>query len=177
MSVEGLRLVPPSEELLEEVRAYREDFLAADSSMDGAGPLRRYEDPRDWLEAVRACENPATVPEGKVQATQFLCVRPSDGRLLGMIQVRHRLNDYLARYAGHIGYSVRPSERRKGTAAWMLREALSYCRALGLDRVMVSCLRSNEASRRTILANGGVYDKTVYEPDAGVDLELYRITL
>ena len=66
MSLEGLRLVPPSEELLEEVRAYREDFLAADSSMDGAGPLRRYEDPRDWLEAVRRYEDPATVPEGKI---------------------------------------------------------------------------------------------------------------
>ena len=170
-------LIRPSEEWLEEVRAYRQEFLDNGDSMDGAGPLRRCEDPAAWLAETRLYERPETVPEGKVQATQFLCVRPSDGRLLGMIQVRHRLNDYLARYAGHIGYSVRPSERRKGTAAWMLREALSYCRALGLDCVMVSCLCSNEASRRTILANGGVYDKTVYEPDAGVDLELFRITL
>ena len=130
-------LIRPSEEWLEEVRAYRQEFLDNGDSMDGAGPLRRCEDPAAWLAETRLYERPETVPEGKVQATQFLCVRPSDRRLLGMIQVRHRLNDYLARYAGHIGYSVRPSERRKGTAAWMLREALSYCRALGLDRVVM----------------------------------------
>ena len=175
MSVEGLRLVPPSEELLEEVRAYREDFLAADSSMDGAGPLRRYEDPRDWLEAVRRYEDPATVPEGKVPATELLCLR--DGRLLGMLQIRHCLNDYLQRYAGHIGYSVRPSARRQGVAAWMLGAALPICRQLGLSRVMIACEPWNEGSRRTILANGGVYEKTVHEPERGIDLEQYWITL
>ena len=170
-------LIRPSEEWLEEVRAYRQEFLAADSSMDGAGPLRRYEDPAEWLAELRLYEDPATVPEGKVQATQFLCVRPSDGRLLGMLQLRHTLNDYLERIAGHIGYSVRPSERRKGVASWMLHEALPYCRSLGLSRVMLACLTENEASRRTILANGGVYDRTVYEPDEDVYLEQYWITL
>lgn len=170
-------LILPSEEWLEEVRAYRQEFLAADSSLDGAGALRRFEDPAAWLEEVRRYERPETVPEGKVQATQFLCVRPADGRLLGMLQVRHTLNDYLERFAGHIGYSVRPSERRKGVAAWMLREALPYCRDLGLSRVMVACLTGNEASRRTILANGGVYSRTVFEPDAGEYLEQYWIRL
>ena len=175
MSLEDLRLVPPSEELLEEVRAYRLEFLAADSSMDGAGPLRRYEDPRDWLEAVRRYEDPATVPEGKVPATELLCLR--DGRLLGMLQIRHCLNDYLQRYAGHIGYSVRPSARRQGVAKWMLAALLPHCRALGLDRVMIACEPWNEGSRRTILANGGVYEKTVHEPERNIDLEQYWIRL
>ena len=92
-------------------------------------------------------------------------------------QVRHRLNEYLAQYAGHIGYSVRPDERRKGVAKWMLRESLDYCRALGLEKVMVACLPDNEGSRRTILANGGVYERTVFEPDDGELLEQYWITL
>lgn len=170
-------LIRPSAEWLEEVRAYRQEFLDKGDSMDGAGPLRRCENPAEWLAEIRLYERPETVPEGKVQATQFLCVRPSDGRLLGMLQVRHTLNEYLAHFAGHIGYSVRPSERRKGVASWMLHEGLPYCRALGLDRVMVACLADNEASRRTILANGGVYDRTVYEPDEGVYLEQYWITL
>jgi len=168
-------LVRPSEAHLEEVRAYREEFLAADSSMDGAGPLRRYSDPKDWLEAVRACENPATVPEGKVQATLLLCVE--DGRVLGMIQIRHTLNDYLRLYAGHIGYSVRPSARRQGVAKWMLAAALPHCRELGLSRVMIACEPWNEGSRRTILANGGVFEKTVHEPEEDIDLEQYWITL
>ena len=172
---DDLRLVRPSEEHLEEVRAYREAFLANESTMDGAGPLRRYENPADWLEAVRRCEDPVTVPEGKVPATEFLCVR--DGRILGMIQVRRRLNEYLEKYAGHIGYSVRPSERRKGVATRMLALALAYCRELGLQRVMVSCQPQNEGSRKTILANGGVYAGTVHEPERNVDLERYWIEL
>ena len=172
---DALTLVRPSEEHLEEIRAYREEFLVNESTMDGAGPLRRYENPADWLEAVRRYEDPATVPEGKVLATEFLCLR--DGRILGMIQVRHRLNEYLEKYAGHIGYSVRPSERRKGVAKRMLVLVLPYCRKLGLQRVMIACQPWNEGSRKTILANGGVYEKTVHEPDRNVDLERYWIEL
>ena len=172
---EALRLVRPNESWLEEIRAYRAEFLAADSSMDGAGPLRRYEDPADWLEMVRLYEDPAAVPEGKVPASELLCVR--GGRILGMLQIRHRLNAYLEQYAGHIGYSVRPSERRKGVAKRMLALALPFCRQLGLQRVMIACQPWNEGSRRTILANGGIYEKTVHEPERNVDLERYWITL
>jgi predicted acetyltransferase len=94
-----------------------------------------------------------------------------------MLQLRHTLNDYLRRYAGHIGYSVRPSERRRGVAKWMLAAALPYCRELGLRRVMIACEPWNEGSRRTILANGGVFEKTVHEPEEDIDLEQYWITL
>ena len=147
--MEAWTLVRPTEAHLEEVAAYRAAFLAAGDSMDGAGPLRRFENPADWLRQLRLYEDPATVPEGLVQATQFLCLRESDGRVLGMLQLRHELNDTLAKYAGHIGYSVRPDERRKGVARWMLREALPYCRALGLARVLITCHTGNEGSRRT----------------------------
>ena len=94
-----------------------------------------------------------------------------------MIQVRHYFNEYLEKYAGHIGYSVRPSERRKGYAKEMLRLALGFCRQIGLERVLVSCKPDNEGSRRTILANGGVYEHTVHVPGEGIDLERYWIAL
>ncbi len=175
--MERWTLVRPTEAHLEEVSAYRAAFLAAGDSMDGTGPLRRCENAAEWLRQIRCYEDPATVPEGLVQATQFLCLRESDGRVLGMIQVRHELNDYLAKYAGHIGYSVRPDERRKGVASWMLREVLPYCRSLGLTKVLITCRTDNEGSRRTILSNGGVYESTVYEPDDDEWLERYWISL
>ena len=84
--------------------------------------------------------NPATLPEGMVIATQFLCIRKSDNKLVGMIQVRHYFNEYLEKYAGHIGYSVRPSERRKGYASWMLNNIKPFCRSIGLDKILVCCL-------------------------------------
>lgn len=94
-----------------------------------------------------------------------------------MIDVRHYFNDFLAKYAGHIGYSVCPSERRKGYAAAMLRETLPYCKEIGLKKVMISCADDNMGSRKTILKNGGVYDSTVFYPDGNEYLERYWIDL
>ena len=174
--METIRLVPPTEGNLDQVWDYRQECLDAGSSMDGCGPMR-FDDPKEWLDHVIRYTDPATLPEGKVLATQFLAVRESDGRLMGMIQVRHYFNEYLEKYAGHIGYSVRPCERRRGYAKEMLRLALPYCKGIGLTRVLITCEVSNEGSRRTILSNGGVYESTVHEPEEDIDLERYWIAL
>ena len=175
--MEAIRLVPPTEGNLDQVWDYRRECMDTGSAIDGCGPLRQFTNPGDWLDYVVRCTDPATLPEGKVLATLFLAVRESDGRLVGMIQVRHYFNEYLEKYAGHIGYSVRPCERRRGYAKEMLRLALPYCKGLGLDRVLVSCEAGNEGSRRTILSNGGVYESTVHEPEEDIDLKRYWITL
>ena len=175
--MDTIKLVLPAEGFLGQAWDYRRECEAADSDMDGCGPIDTSESARQWLADTRAYADPATVPEGKVQATQFLAVRASDGRLVGMIQIRHYFNEYLEKYAGHIGYSVRPSERRKGYAKEMLRLALPFCRQIGLDKVLISCEPDNPGSRRTILANGGVYESTVHEPGEDIDLERYWITL
>lgn len=176
-SREQLELICPTAEHAEEYRAYRQEFLDAGDSMDGCGPMRRIADPAEWLAELARYADPATVPPDKVQATQYVCRRCRDGRIVGMLQLRHTLNDFTAKYAGHIGYSVRVSERRKGYAEWMLRAALPRCRELGLERILITCLETNEASRRTILSCGGVYESTVFEPDRGRRLQRYWIDL
>ena len=117
---EKLKFRLPTAEDAAEYISYRQAFLDAGSSMDGTGPMRRTADPMEWLAINAQYADPATVPEGKVQSTQFVCERVSDGRIVGMLQVRLALNDFLLHYGGHIGYSVRPDERRKGYASWML---------------------------------------------------------
>jgi len=77
---------------------------------------------------------------------------------LGAITLRHSLNDFLLRAGGHIGYSIRPSARRRGLATWALAEVLTEARGLGLDRVLVTCGDDNLASARTIEKNGGVLE-------------------
>lgn len=172
-----MKLIEPSMAYDRQIQAYRSEFLSAGDSMDGCGSLRRFESTEAWLVWLRDGKDPKTVPAGLVPSTQYLYVRESDGKIVGMLQIRHCLNELLERYAGHIGYSVAPSERRKGYAKAMLKEALAVCRSMGLTKVLLSCRPDNEGSRRTILSNGGVYESTVYWPERSVTLEKYWIDL
>ena len=162
--MEEFILLRPTSEYASQLAEYRQEFLDADNSMDGCGPLRRF-------------ENPETVPSHLVPATQFLFIRKSDNKLVGMIQIRHRFNDFLEKYAGHIGYSVRPSERRKGYAKEMLKTALPFCQQIGINKVLIACIDGNTGSEKTILANGGLYESTVHEPNGDRDLKRFWITL
>ena len=158
-------LVEPSEEYAEQIAEYKQAFLDSDSSMDGCGPLRRCEDPLTYIAECRKYTSPETLPEGLVLATQFLYIRKVDNRLVGMIQVRHYFNDYLSKFGGHIGYSIKPDERRKGYATSMLKAVLPYCKEIGLDKILISCIDGNIGSEKAILNNNGVYESTVNEPD------------
>ena len=169
--------IEPAAEYAPQIWAYRQEFLDRGDSMDGTGGLRRCESAEAWIAFAAAGKDPRTVRPGFVPATQFMYVREEDRRIVGMLDIRHCLNAYLGQYGGHIGYSVAPSERRRGYATQMLRLALPECRALGIDRVLITCVRGNEGSRRTILKCGGVYESTVHEPREDVDLERYWIDL
>lgn len=170
-------LVEPTPAYAQEIEAYRQSFLRINGSMDGSGSLRRCATVQEWIEKSLAGKDPAAVEPGLVPATQFIYVRETDNKVVGMLQIRHCFNNNLRLYGGHIGYSVRPDERRKGYATAMLRDALPRCRELGLTDVLITCYADNEGSRRAILANGGVYESTVREPEADRDLERYWIHL
>ena len=130
-----------------------------------------------WLEQTRKNSDPETVMDDWVPSSTFFAVRKSDGRIVGMIDIRHNIeNEFLTRYGGHIGYAVRPQERRKGYATEMLGLALDYARSIGLSKVMLGCYQDNEGSRRTIEENGGRLEKTTPYPD-GRPVNIYWITL
>lgn len=175
--MEEFILTRPTEEYAEQISAYRQECLDAGSSMDGCGALRRTENPAEFIKMSLEGENPETLRPDHVPATQFLFLRKRDNRLVGMLQVRHYFNDYLEKYAGHIGYSVRPSERRKGYAKEMLKTALPFCREIGIEKALIVCIDGNIGSEKTILANGGVYESTVHEPQRDRDLKRFWITL
>ena len=170
-------LVEPCEEYAEQIAEYKQAFLDADSSMDGCGPLRRCEDSLTYISECRKYTSQETLPDGWVLSTQFFYIRKADNRLVGMIQVRHYFNDWLSRFGGHIGYSIKPDERRKGYATSMLKAVLPYCKEIGLDKILISCIDNNVGSEKTILNNGGVYESTVNEPDRKRNLKRFWITL
>ena len=169
-----LHLREPEERDREQVMAYRSEFLALDSRLDGTSALADYEDFGAWLAHTRQMHSEDTVPPGWVPGTVYLALDEQE-RLIGMVDIRHLLNDRLLQYAGHIGYSVRPSQRKRGCATEILRLALEQCRARGIERVRISCDRYNAASARVILANGGVPDGELFDPADGIITQRFWI--
>ena len=172
-----MRLIEPTREYDEQIQAYRREVLETEGSMDGCGSLRRFETTQEWLDQVEALKRPETTPPQLVPSTQYIYVREADNKVVGVIQIRHCFNEFLEKYAGHIGYSVCQTERRKSYATQLVTLGLPECKALGIDRVLISCVQGNEGSKRTILHNGGVYESTVFEPKEGVYLERYWIDI
>ena len=172
-----MKLIAPSMEYDKQIQAYRNEFLVYGGSMDGCGSLRRFDRTQDWLDQIESLKHAETTPPDLVPMTQYIYVRESDNKIVGVIQIRHYFNEFLEKYAGHIGYSVCPSERKKGYATQMLKLVLLECKRLGIEKVLVCCVQGNEGSKKTILKNGGEYESTVYLQERDVYLERYWIDL
>lgn len=114
------------------------------------------------------------LPDGYVECSTFWLVN-NEHKILGAIDIRHRLNDFLTFRGGHIGYGIRPSERKKGYASMMLSLALKECEKIGLTKVLITCSKSNIGSAKTIINNGGVLYSE--DTDNGEVFQRYWINL
>jgi len=151
-----LYLELPGSEREDDAKSYLKEFVESGSDINGMGFLDEYEDYGEWLKMVEDYRNDTNLKEGYVGSTEYFLIRRSDDRIVGMVNIRHSLNEFLKETGfGHIGYGIRPSERRKGYATEQLRLALEKCRELGIKQVHVGCFEENTGSRRTIEKNGG----------------------
>ncbi|NFT07450.1 GNAT family N-acetyltransferase [Clostridium botulinum] len=103
------------------------------------------------------------LPDGIVPSDIYFLVDDNSKYLIGAIDIRHYLNEYLLKYGGNIGYGIRPSERKKGYATEMLYLALEECKTKGLSKVLITCFKSNIASANTIIKNGGILENEIAE--------------
>jgi predicted acetyltransferase len=141
----------------ERAEEFKREFFVHNESCINSSALLDQMPYREWLSNTVRNSHAETVRKDWVVATTFFAVRKRDDRIVGMIDIRHSLdNAFLSQYGGHIGYAVRPSERRKGYATGMLHMALSYAKSLGLRKVMLGCYANNVASIKTIEKCGGI---------------------
>jgi len=158
---ERLYLKIPSIEDKENVWGFRQEFIDNKESIFGDGSLLKRESYEEWLKVLEKYKKFETLPEGKVITSQFLTYTKAENKLVGVVQVRHELNDYLLKFAGHIGDSVRKSERNKGYGTEQIELALKYAKSIGIKKALIVCKDGNIASEKTIINNGGVLENIV----------------
>lgn len=168
-------LIRPTLELKEKALAYRkEHFEHGEMIISGSELLDKTESYEEWLSSVTLNTDPKTVNENWVVTDTFFAIRKSDNRIIGMIDLRHTLNDFL-KDLGNCGYSVRPSERKKGYATEMLYQLLQMAKKTEMKELHISVEKNNTASAKVIQKNGGVYERSFLFENETADI--YRIIL
>ena len=142
---------------------YIREFLEYGSEINGAGGLHRFlDDYEGWLKKLDL--DYIQVPnEERVPGRTYFLVRESDSRIVGMINIRLALNERLSHYGGHIGYSIRPTERGKGYNNINLYLGLKVCRKYGIEQIFMDADLENPASWKTMEAFGGVRIREYYD--------------
>ena len=156
--MEKIILVKPDLSYADEIIKYKEESLKENPLINGSAGLNRFSSIEDWLEELKKRSSEATVPEGLVPSSTYLGVREKDNYIVGMIDIRHYLNEYLTQVGGNIGYGVRKTERNKGYAKQMLKLALEKCKELKIKKVLITCDEDNIASEKVILSANAKFE-------------------
>lgn len=160
MAREEIRLVKPTLELEKEALKYRQEhFDFGEYVINGSELLDKISSYPEWLEKVVANASLETVVPNWVLTDTFFAVRVSDNKIVGIADLRYQLNDFLRDF-GNCGYSVRPSERRKGYATEILRQICLITKDHGLNQLQLSVAKDNVASLKTIEKNGGKFSRS-----------------
>lgn len=159
-----IKLIKPTLQYADDIMSFRNELISAgeEGGFDGCSGLQNYTSAEEWLKYLAIMENEETCPEGRTPSDAYIAVRATDNRIVGIIDLRHHINHpILSLWGGHMGYTVRPSERNKGYAKEMLRLNLYNCRDRGIGKILLTCNINNIASEKVIIANGGVFEKEV----------------
>lgn len=163
-----ITLIEPQKKYANDIWEFRQEILECDvedeNQFAGCMSLDVSKSAEEWIKICKFRKSEETCGEvgTVVPSHMYLAVRKRDDKIVGVIDLRHHINHpILGTWGGYCGYSVRPSERGKGYAKEMLRLNIQNAKSMGIDKLLITCDVKNAASEKTILANGGVYEKTI----------------
>ncbi|MDO4434947.1 MAG: GNAT family N-acetyltransferase [Cardiobacteriaceae bacterium] len=156
-----LNLTKPSLEHQEAILTFRREFLKVYDYVHGSNELNAFTDYgfRAWIHYVEAPAGTSWFGYEKVNDSTYLAWL--DGKVVGIMHIRHQLSDILLQRGGNVGYSVHPDYQGRGIASEMLKYAIGKLKSLGLERILVTCSSQNAASRAVIKKNGGVLENII----------------
>jgi len=161
--MERFYLEEPSLERKDEIIEYLDEFVKYNSNINGTGSLDKIYDGYTFEEALERCLNMKNEWYAKsinrVPGKTFLLIRKDDNKIVGTINIRWNLSEKMLKFGGHIGYGIRPTERRKGYNKIQLYLVLLEAQKLNLDKVMLDCSVDNLGSDKTIKALGGILER------------------
>ena len=163
--MEKFKFVVPTIKWKQKAIDFINEFYQYNSDINGTGGLQRYLDNYEgWLEKLEEDYNRKPTEE-KVPARTYFFVRESDNKIVCMIKIRLTLNEKLKKFGGHIGYSIRPTERGKGYNKINLYLGLKICREYGIDEVFLDADKDNPASWKTMESLGGKNVREYYDDE------------
>ena len=156
--MEKIILIKPDLSYADEIIKYKEEALFEKAIINSSINLEKFSSVEGWLKELKMKSSEDTVPKGLVPSSTYLGIREKDNYIVGMINIRHYLNEYLTQVGGNIGYSVRKTERNKGYAKQMLKLALEKCKELKIKKVLITCDEDNIASEKVILSANAKFE-------------------
>lgn len=177
--MEQFYLELPSKNRKDQILDYLNEIIIYNSETNGLGALSKIIDGYSFEEALEICLNMQykkyAKKLGKSQVKTFLLIRKNDDKIIGCINIRWNLTDYMKKYSGNIGYGIRPTERNKGYNKINLYLGLLEAKKLNLNKVMLVCETNNLPSSKTIEALGGILERKEIDPNDGLLTSYYWI--
>ena len=168
--MEDFYLEEPTKERKKDAVEYINEFYKYKSDINGAGYLDKFlkeSTYEEWLETLKKYKTIKKSEEHVPSRTYFL-IRKNDNKIIGMINIRLELNERLKNYGGNIGYSIRPTERRKGYSKINLYLGLKICDSYNIKEVLLDADLDNIASWKTMEALKGKRIKTWKEKNGNM---------
>lgn len=168
------RLVSLNEPAPLDMEIALKELGAGDMRFRGTGFGRGECDLQTTLQEWRDFGEGKNIPADIMPQSTFWLVN-EDYKVVGIVRVRHRLNERSLQYGGHIGYYIRPAERGKGYGKKALQLALEKLRRAGTARALLTVHPDNTISKQIVLACGGVQDGQGQDPVSGAIVDRYWI--